>query len=72
LHFQLTDEFTIISENNISAINIYDVSGRLLETHSTISSDKEIKCGSSLSNGIYFAEIISSEERKVVKLIKEN
>ena len=67
-----TDEFTIISENNISAINIYDVSGRLLETHSTISSDKEIKCGLSLSNGIYFAEIISEDKWKVLRLIKGN
>jgi hypothetical protein len=67
-----THEFTLLSESNLSAINIYDISGRLLETHSTISADHEIKCGSSLSNGIYFAEIIISGERKIVKLIKEN
>jgi hypothetical protein len=67
-----TDEFTFISESDISALNIYDVSGRLVETHQNILPDQEIKCGSMLSRGIYFAEIISSGSRRNIKLIKEN
>ena len=66
-----TNEFTIISENNLSVINIYDLTGRIVEVHENILSDQEIKCGSSLSGGIYIAEIISSDERKIVKMVKE-
>jgi len=67
-----TDEITFISDENLSSLKIFDLSGRLLETHEEIYSGQEIKCGKSLSRGIYFAEIISEGERKVVKLIKEN
>jgi hypothetical protein len=67
-----TNEFTFISDGYISVLNIYDVSGRLLEVHESIMTGKEIKCGSLLSRGIYFVEIISSDESKIVKLVKEN
>jgi hypothetical protein len=47
------------------------VAGRIVSSYENVVANKEFKCGSSLSNGIYFAEILSGDTREVVKLIKQ-
>ncbi|HLG34522.1 MAG TPA: T9SS type A sorting domain-containing protein [Bacteroidia bacterium] len=68
------NDFTFVinsPENNSFSINIFDLAGRVVESHQNISGDKEIKCGERLIDGIYYAEIISGEERKIVKLVMQ-
>jgi plastocyanin len=52
-----------------SVIYIYDLTGRLLESHDV--SSGEIKVGGTLSNGVYFLKIAANgETRQVIKLVK--
>jgi hypothetical protein len=64
--------FMIDAAEKIScSINIYDLTGRVVELHQNISAGIEFKCGNELTDGIYFAEIISDAERKIMKLVKQ-
>jgi hypothetical protein len=70
-----SNEFTFVinfPENTICTLRIVDITGRVVEVHEHIPMVAEFKCGSGLMNGIYFAEIISGENKKVLRLIKEN
>jgi hypothetical protein len=52
-----------------SVIYIYDLLGRLVESH-IVSSD-EMQVGESLSNGVYFLKIMTnSKSQQVIKLVK--
>ena len=69
-----SDDFTFVinaSTNNFFSINIFDLTGRIVESHENISANKEFKCGGNLIDGIYFAEIISGDKREILKLIKQ-
>lgn len=57
--------------NNSCSIHIFDLTGRVVESHHNISSGKEFKCGEKLTDGIYYAEIISGNSKKVLKLVKQ-
>ena len=70
-----SNEFTFVINNTEKAncsLKIVDLTGRVVEVHEHISTVSEFKCGSALVNGIYFAEIISGENKKVLRLIKDN
>ena len=47
------------------------MTGRIVEARENVFPNKEFKCGKNLTDGIYFAEIISGNARKIIKLIKE-
>ncbi|HLG33929.1 MAG TPA: LamG-like jellyroll fold domain-containing protein [Bacteroidia bacterium] len=69
-----SNDFTFVidaSEKISCSINIFDLTGRIVESHQHISAGKEFKCGEELTNGIYYVEIISEKERKIVKLVKQ-
>ncbi len=68
-----SDHFTlkIISpDNNPCMLVVSDLLGREIERRESISADEQIDFGYHLTNGIYFAEVIQGNERKVLKLIK--
>jgi hypothetical protein len=66
-----TTSVTFISENDRASIRVYDCYGRLVESHDDIPMGQKIECCSTLAGGIYMAEILFSENRKLVKLIKQ-
>ena len=52
-----------------SVLYIYDLTGRLLESHKV--SGGEMKVGEVLSNGVYFLKIVANDEsQQVIKLVK--
>ena len=53
------------------AIRITDISGKLMEQRNYNTSNTEIKVGSNFTPGIYLAEIIQGQNRKILKLIKQ-
>jgi hypothetical protein len=53
-------------------IKIFDATGSLQSELKGKYSGSEIRVGSQLKSGTYFAEIIKGNEKKVVKLIKLN
>ena len=59
------------SRNNSVSINIFDLTGRIVERHQNISGGNEFKCGTNLIDGIYYAEIISGDKKEIRKLIKQ-
>jgi hypothetical protein len=63
-----TFDLSSLSDEQVT-ITIFDLTGRQLETHKV--TDKYFQCGENLRTGIYFAEIIFGENRKLVRLIKE-
>lgn len=68
-----TDQFTLVIESSSKepiTLKIADVSGRMLSLKPGITPNTTLKTGSELRNGVYFAEVIQGQERKVVKLIK--
>jgi hypothetical protein len=65
--------FTFIIQSSSAdfySINIFDVTGRIVEAYENVSAAKEFKCGAKLTDGIYFAEVVSAGEREVIKLVK--
>ena len=58
----------ILTNNEVTKINIYNLSGELISTHSNI--NKEILLDK-LSNGTYIFEIFSNEGIQIKKLIKQ-
>jgi hypothetical protein len=68
-------QFTIeinSSYSETATIRIFDLSGRLFETHEAVPIRKEIQAGENLAPGIYLAEIVSGTQRKVMKLIRQD
>lgn len=67
-----SSDYFIITTNSFdsnAAIKIYDLTGKLLETHLLLSD--EIKIGNELPTGMYFARIeINGELKEVIKLVK--
>ena len=57
------------SPNDLTTISIFDLTGRQIETHQA--AVRSLQCGENLPAGIYLLEVISGENRKMVKLIKE-
>jgi predicted extracellular nuclease len=49
---------------------IFDINGRLINQKSGITPNAVFRTGSELDAGVYFAEVIQGNEKKVVKLIK--
>ncbi len=65
--------FTLVIESkNVQAVNIriLDINGREVSRMANLSANTLIKLGDNLRTGIYFAEAIQGNERKIVKLIK--
>jgi hypothetical protein len=63
---------TVQSMNAKDRISIFirDAVGRKIEAIQNIQPGQPVKVGTSLRNGIYFAEAIQGKKRKVIKLIK--
>jgi hypothetical protein len=68
-----SSEFTLIIKSDLNSffINIFDVAGRIVASYENVAANKEFRCGGNLANGIYFAEIISGDNREIVKLFKQ-
>lgn len=60
----------IDSDFNIGSIELYDVQGRILETHIEDRTNSVLNI-SNKSNGIYFLKINTEKGSKVVKVVKE-
>jgi len=50
-------------------LRVMDISGRIVETKN-LTSNQSIRVGDNYRAGMYFAEIMQGNERKIVKLIK--
>jgi hypothetical protein len=50
-------------------LQVMDISGRIIETKN-VTSNQTIRIGDNYRAGIYFAEIVQGNERKIVKLVK--
>ena len=68
LNFTLQSE--IEPETEI-ALTIFDIAGKAINSFKNIRSTS-FTFGENLSPGIYFAEIISGNNRKIIKLVKNN
>jgi hypothetical protein len=58
-------------ENNVQ-VRVFDVSGRLVETHTALPGNKVLRIGSSYHPGVYLAEVMQGEERQTLRLLKTN
>lgn len=58
------------NEGSIYGIKVYDVSGRLAETRTGLTADKEIWFGDQLKAGVYIVEVFNNAERKTRKIVK--
>jgi hypothetical protein len=68
-----TDQFMLRIESSSEApvsVRIMDVSGKTLSLRSNLSSNSTVRTGSELINGVYFAEVMQGNEKRVIKLIK--
>ena len=50
-------------------LRVMDISGRIIETKN-ITSNQSIRIGDNYHAGMYFAEVVQGNERKIVKLVK--
>jgi Domain of unknown function (DUF4082)/Concanavalin A-like lectin/glucanases superfamily/Bacterial Ig domain/Secretion system C-terminal sorting domain len=67
------DFFTLIiisDDKSPVKITILDISGRAIESRQTTGSKNLLRLGETWKAGIYFAEVIQGDERRVVKMIK--
>ena len=70
-----TDQFNLIinsSDADPVKIKVTDMLGRLIETHEKVTSAGSLRLGQTWTSGVYFAEVVQGDQRKVVKLIKTN
>lgn len=58
------------SENEQFTVRIYDMSGRVVETHTTVAND-EISFGAQLPAGMYTIEAISNAQRLISRWVKQ-
>lgn len=63
-------DFTVKADSEIRAVQIFDLGGRLLETHLGSSVEVNVGVGGKAS-GIYFVKIVSEKGTSVQKLVKE-
>ena len=57
------------NENEPTIFKVLDITGRIVE-RKTVKANQTFEFGENYRAGIYFAEIVQGEERKVVKLVK--
>jgi len=50
-------------------LRVMDISGRIIETKN-VTSNQTIRVGDNYHAGIYLAEIVQGNDRKIVKLVK--
>ena len=50
-------------------LRVMDISGRIIETKN-VASNQSVRIGDNYRAGMYFAEILQGNERKIVKLVK--
>jgi hypothetical protein len=65
--------FELHTESNSSGtinVRIVDANGRLIELMKNVSVGQSIKFGNAYKQGIYFAEVVQGQNRKVLKLVK--
>ncbi|HET6996219.1 MAG TPA: T9SS type A sorting domain-containing protein, partial [Chitinophagaceae bacterium] len=70
-----TNNFTItISSNdeNPVRIKVTDMFGRVIETYNKVTSAGMLKLGQNWTSGVYFAEVVQGEQRKLIKMVKTN
>ena len=65
---ELRIEFVSSTDEQMT-ITIFDLTGRQLESHNV--SEHNFQCGENLPAGIYLAEIVGGEKRKMIRLVKE-
>jgi hypothetical protein len=53
-------------------VRITDISGRVLEQYEKVAAGSLLQVGQSWRGGVYFAEVIQGNQRRVVKIIKVN
>jgi hypothetical protein len=58
------------SSDELISVRILDLSGKVLETRTSISRGSTVTVGGNLISGTYFAEVIQGSNRQVVKLVK--
>jgi hypothetical protein len=69
------DNFNLIingKEGDAVTVKITDMFGRIIETHERATSTGILRLGATWKSGIYFAEVVQGDQRKVVKMIKTN
>ena len=64
------DEFIIQSKSGIDKVTLRDISGQEIWTRNASGTDVKVN-SSSLNTGIYFVEVLSGENKRTVKLIKQ-
>jgi hypothetical protein len=64
----------VISSNDPTpvTVRILDMSGRVVEVHEKIAATGILRVGSSWRGGIYFAEVMQGDQRKIIRMIKAN
>ncbi|MBC7947826.1 MAG: HYR domain-containing protein [Chitinophagaceae bacterium] len=68
-----TDYFNLRIEGKAGVpvtLRILDISGKPLRVQSNIAGNSTVRTGDGLTSGIYFAEVIQGNEKKVIKLVK--
>lgn len=53
-------------------VQVVDMMGRVIETHSKIASTGILRLGHNWGAGTYFAEVIQGDQRKVIRIVKTN
>jgi hypothetical protein len=69
------DNFNVIingKDGDAVTVKVTDMLGRLIETHEKVTSTGILRLGATWKSGIYFAEVVQGDQRKVVKMIKTN
>ena len=70
-----TGNFNILinsSDANPVSIKVTDISGRLIEAYEQVTSGRPLRLGQTWKSGIYFAEVVQGDQRRVLKLVKAN
>jgi hypothetical protein len=70
-----TNNFTIMissNDDNPVRVKVTDMFGRVIETHDKVTSAGMLKLGQNWTSGVYFAEVVQGEQRKLIKMIKTN
>ena len=64
----------VISSNDPTpvTVRVFDMSGRVVEVHEKIAATGILRMGSNWRGGIYFAEVIQGEQRRIIRMIKAN
>jgi uncharacterized repeat protein (TIGR03803 family) len=65
--------FTLVTQGNIDqpiSLNVYDMSGRLIETRYNLPANYSIPIGHSYTPGLYFVEIMQGKQKQTLKLVK--